>query len=116
MQLEPQVTFKNVAPSDAVLDQINASLAMLENRFGCIVACRVVFARPHHRLRKDERFRIDLVLTLPRGAEVMVNRDAPEKGPEDPKLAVREAFEMAGRRLCQLLGPGYQARVDDAAE
>ena len=38
MQLEPQVTFKNVAPSDAVLDQINASLAMLENRFGCIVA------------------------------------------------------------------------------
>ena len=46
----------------------------------------------------------------------MVNRDAPEKGPEDPKLAVREAFEMAGRRLCQLLGPGYQARVEDAAE
>jgi hypothetical protein len=116
MQLEPQVTFKNVAPSDLVLDQINASLAMLQGRFGCILACRVVFARAYHHRRKDERFRVDLVLTLQRGAAVIVNRDAPETGSEDPKNAVREAFDMAGRRLCQQLGGGYQARVGDAAE
>jgi hypothetical protein len=116
MQLEPQVTFKNVAPSDLVLDQINASLARLEQRFGCIVTCRVVFARAHHHRRKDERFRVDLVLTLPRGGEVIVNRDAPETGSEDPKIVVREAFDMAGRRLCQQLGDGYRTRVGDAAE
>jgi hypothetical protein len=116
MQLEPQVTFKNVAPSDFVLDQINASLAGLERQFGCIVTCRVVFARAHHHRRKDERFRVDLLLTLPRGAEVIVNRDAPETGSEDPKAAVREAFDMAGRRLCQQLGGGNQTRVEDAAE
>lgn len=116
MQLEPQVTFKNVAPSDLVLDQINASLSTLEQRFGCIVACRVVFARAHHYRRKDERFRVDLVLTLPRGAEVVVNRHAPETGAEDPKAAVKEAFEAAGQRLCQRLGGGHKARVENAAE
>ena len=116
MQLEPQVTFKNVAPSDLVLDQINACLATLEQRFGCIVACRVVFARAHHHRRKDERFRVDLVLTLPHGAEVTVNREAPETGAEDPKAAVCEAFEAAGQRLCQQLGGGYRTRVEDAAE
>jgi hypothetical protein len=47
---------------------------------------------------------------------VIVNREAPETGSEDPKAAVCEAFEAAGRRLRQQLGGGHQNRVEDAAE
>jgi ribosome-associated translation inhibitor RaiA len=109
MQLEPQVTFKNVDPSDFILGQIHAHLGKLEKRFAGVIACKVVFERPQHRHRKGDHFRVDLVLSLPGGLEVAVNRDPPDQGREDPKVAVREAFEIAERRLAHLLGHRHAA-------
>jgi ribosome-associated translation inhibitor RaiA len=109
MQLEPQVTFKNVDPSDFILGQIHSHLGKLEHKFAGIVSCRVVFERPQHRHRKGDHFRVDLVLTLPDGVEIAVNRDAPEFGREDPKVAVREAFEIAERRLDHVLSRRHES-------
>jgi ribosome-associated translation inhibitor RaiA len=104
MQLEPQVTFKNVDPSDFVLGQIQAHLTKLDQKFPGITSCRVVFERPHHRHHKSDRFRLDLVIVLPGGLEIVVNRAAPDVSREDPKVAVREAFEIAERRIIHSLG------------
>jgi hypothetical protein len=107
MQLEPQVTFKNVDPSDAVLGQIQSHLDALNQRVGGITSCRVVFEQPLQqplqRRHQADRYRIDLVVTLPGGLEVAVNRDAPEFSREDTKVAVREAFEIAEQRIGQVL-------------
>lgn len=103
MQLEPQVTFKNVNPSDVILDQIQDRLATLGRTVAGIVTCRVVLERPQCTARKIDRFRIDLVLALKGGLEVAISRDPPEAGREEPESAVRDAFEIAERRFARLL-------------
>jgi ribosome-associated translation inhibitor RaiA len=103
MQLEPQVTFKNVSPSDAILDQIHDHLGRLERKFPAIRCCQVVFERPQQCRRGEDRFRLDLMLTLTGGLEVAVNRDAPDFGREDPTEAVRDAFEITERRVAHAL-------------
>jgi len=99
MQLEPQVTFKNVNPSDAILDHIHAHLARLERIYPAIRSCRVVFERPRHGRRGEDRFRLDLVLTLAGGVEVAVSRDPPEMGCDDTAKAVGDTFEIIERRV-----------------
>ena len=99
MPLEPQVTFKNVDPSDFILGQIQAHLTKLEGKFPGLASCRLVFERPRHRLRKGDQYRLDLVLALPGGIEIAVSQDALD----DPKIAVREAFEMADRRIADAI-------------
>jgi ribosome-associated translation inhibitor RaiA len=99
MKLEPQVTFKNVAPSDAVLERIQSHLDRLDQKVAGVTSCRVVFERPQQRNHKDERYRVGLVLTLPGGIEIAVNHDPQPDRSQDPEGAVREAFEMAERRL-----------------
>jgi hypothetical protein len=109
MQLEPQVTFKNVNPSDVILDQIKDRLATLGRTVAGIVACRVVLERPPCAARKIDLFRIDLVLALKGGLEVAISRDPPETGREDPESAVRDAFEIAERRFASRLSGKVQA-------
>lgn len=101
MPLEPQVTFKNVDPSDEVFGQIQARLDTLTRKVPALCSCRVVFERPHPRNGHGDRFRVDLVLTLPGGAEVAVSHDATSEHRPDPAAAVGEAFAIAERRLCE---------------
>lgn len=103
MQLEPQVTFKNVDPSDAVLGQIQVHLDKLDRKFAGIRSCRIVFERPQYHNRDGDHFRIDLILTLPGGVEISVNRDAPASRPEEPGEAVEDAFELAEQRVIETL-------------
>lgn len=119
MQLEPQVTFKNVNPSDVILDQIHDHLGRLERKFPALCCCRVVFERPPQCRRGEDRFRLDLVLTLAGGLEVAVNRDAPDFGREDPADAVRDAFEITERRVAHALsrrgqiGRGHRSVIEE---
>lgn len=116
MQLEPQVTFKNVNPSDAILDQIHAHLARLERKYPAIRCCRVVFERPLTGWRGEDRFRIDMVLTLADDIEVAVSRDAPDTGREDPATAVSDAFGLTERRLERVVsGAGLTGRRQASA-
>jgi hypothetical protein len=96
MHLEPQVTFKNVAPSDAVLGQIQAHLDKLDRKFGGIRSCRLVFERPKHHLRPEDRFRIDLVLALAGGLEIAINRDAPPVPLEAPPSRMHSKWPSNG--------------------
>jgi ribosome-associated translation inhibitor RaiA len=113
MSLEPQVTFKNINPSDFILDQIRSHLDTLEQAFPGIISCRVVFERPGQPNREGEHFRVDLVVGLLEGVEVAVNRNAPECRREDPKAALREAFEIAESRIAQTLNRRRQAGLHD---
>lgn len=99
MKLEPQVTFKNVDPSDAALGQIQSHLDGLNQRGAGIVACHVVVERPQYRNQQGDRLRVALALTLSGGLEIAVNHEAQSDRRADPRAAAREAFEIAERRL-----------------
>lgn len=101
MPLEPQVTFKNVDPSDAVLGRVQAHLDGLARRFAGLCSCRVVLERPLARNAVGDRLRIDLILTLQGGADVAASCQATADGRIDPAETVGEVFAIAERRLIE---------------
>jgi cold shock CspA family protein/ribosome-associated translation inhibitor RaiA len=117
MQLTPAITFRGIAPSAALEAEIRARIDKLETYCRSIMGCRVLieFAERHHEMGNRYHVRIDL--TVP-GEEIVVAHEASLHGTEqdvdlekatkgaepDPErrhahVAVREAFDVARRRL-----------------
>jgi cold shock CspA family protein/ribosome-associated translation inhibitor RaiA len=117
MQLPPTITFRGIEPSADLEADIRARIAKLDTYYGSIMGCRVFveFAERHHDTGNRYHVRIDL--TVP-GGEVVVDRDAslhaaaldiamertrkadePDPQRKHVRVAIREAFDVARRRL-----------------
>jgi cold shock CspA family protein/ribosome-associated translation inhibitor RaiA len=117
MQLTPTITFRGIEPSAALEAEIRSRIHNLEKYYRAIMGCRVVveFVQRHHETGNRYHVRIDL--TVP-GEEIVVAheaslhataqdidveeaRKADEPDPErkHARVAVREAFDAARRRL-----------------
>jgi cold shock CspA family protein/ribosome-associated translation inhibitor RaiA len=117
VQLSPIITFRGMAPSEALETDIRDRIAKLEKYYASITACRVLieFAARHH--ERGNRYHVRVDLTVP-GDEIVVTHEtslhstakdiASEKGTKGTELnperkhayvAVREAFDVARRQL-----------------
>lgn len=117
MKLPVQITFRNMASSDAIEAVIRKRVEKLETYYDQITGCRVLVEVPnrHHLKGRHRQVRIDL--TVP-DAEIVVNHEpslhAKQKHLEaeahtkrielhsefkDINVAIREAFEVAKRQL-----------------
>jgi cold shock CspA family protein/ribosome-associated translation inhibitor RaiA len=117
MPLTPTITFRGIAPSAALEADILARIRKLDRYYQAIMGCRVLveFAERHHEIGNHYHVRIDL--TVP-GDEIVVAHDASlhataqdvetetvtKEAEPDPErkhahVAVREAFDIARRRL-----------------
>jgi cold shock CspA family protein/ribosome-associated translation inhibitor RaiA len=117
MQLTPIITFRGIDSSEALEADIRTRIDGLEKYYSSIMGCRVLveFQQRHH--KTGNRFHVRIDLTVP-GEEIVVAHDASlhaaaqdlDKGKAtrdadlDPErkhahVAVREAFEVARRRL-----------------
>jgi cold shock CspA family protein/ribosome-associated translation inhibitor RaiA len=117
MQLTPTITFRGIGPSAALEAAIRARIDKLETYYHSIMGCRVLveFAQRHHETGNRYHVRIDL--TVP-GEEIVVAHDASlhataqdvamekatKENEPDPErkhayVAIREAFDVARRRL-----------------
>ncbi len=117
MQLTPTITFRGIAPSDTLEAEIRQRIDRLETYYGSIMGCRVLveYLQRHH--QSGNRFHVRIDLTVPgeeiviahegglhataQDAESMKATKAGEVGPERKHavVAVREAFDLARRRL-----------------
>ena len=118
MQLPPVISFRGLAPSDALESDVRERIAKLETYCPSIMGCRVIveFVQRHH--ETGNRFHVRIDLTVP-GDELVVSHEAnlhaaaqesesdrmarvAETDPErkHAHVAVREAFDIA-RRLVQ---------------
>lgn len=96
---EPEITFRNMEPSDAVLANIREKIAKLEQFTDQIKSCRVVFELQHQRHHKGNLYQVRVDLTLP-GTELVVNRNLDQHhAHEDAYVAIRDAFDAAQRQL-----------------
>ena len=99
MKLPLQLAFRHMDPSDAIEALVREKSAKLDEFSGHIMSCRVVIEPKgkHHLHGKLYEVRIDL--TVP-GEEIAVTRE-PDQHTEhgDIYVAVRDAFDAAGRRL-----------------
>ncbi len=99
MQLQPQITFRNLDTSPSVKQQIEERVAALGRFFNRIVACKVIVEAATRRHRPNKVFHVAVHLTVPSG-EIVVNRDPAEQhAHEDVRVAVRDAFDAARRQL-----------------
>jgi ribosomal subunit interface protein len=99
MQLPLQITFKNMDPSPAVEAKIREKVAKLDHFHEHIMGCRVVIEAPHHRGRKGKLYTVSVDITVP-GGEIVVDREKRKShAHEDIFVALRDAFNAAGRQL-----------------
>jgi len=117
MQLTPTITFRGIDPSAALEAEIRTRIGKLETYCRSIMGCHVLveLAERHHETGNHYHVRIDL--TVP-GEEIVVSHEAslhatakdvdmetatkaaePDPERKHPQVAVREAFDIARRRL-----------------
>ena len=112
-----QITFRNMPTSAALEDDVRARVAWLERFHRDIVACRVFLEVPHRHHVHGQHLRVRIELSLP-GESTVVNhepslhghaKDVQEEahhkhtdvdpGHKRAKVAIRDAFDAARRRL-----------------
>jgi ribosomal subunit interface protein len=99
MKIQPQVSFHDIAPSDAMRAAVAARVAELEQFCADITHCRVAIESPHRHHRKGRHFRVRIDLTVP-DEQIVVGRNPSEHGAhEDVYVAIRDAFDAARRQL-----------------
>jgi len=94
MQLPVQISFRHMESSAALESIIREKAAKLEEFHPRITSCRVVVEvrdRHHH---QGKQFTVRLDIRVP-GHELAIDRDHDE----DIYVAVRDAFDAAGRKL-----------------
>lgn len=100
MQSELQISFTDIAHSDAVEARIREEAAKLEQFNNRITAMRVVVARPHHSHHKGDAFHIRIHLSLPGTPDFAISREpAISDAHGDVFVTIRDAFRAARRRL-----------------
>jgi ribosomal subunit interface protein len=98
MQLPLQITFRNMAPSEAIEAQIRERSSRLERFHDRITSCRVlVEAGPCP--NKGHLYHLRIDVTVP-GSEIVVKRDPVEgNGHEDFYAMLRDGFDAVRRQL-----------------
>jgi cold shock CspA family protein/ribosome-associated translation inhibitor RaiA len=117
MRLPVDITFHNLGFTEWMDAEIRKRAAKLEVYCPDIVSCRVLVEIPHRHHQQGNRLRLSIVMTVP-GEEIAVSqtpslhglqRDLHEPIPEkrfeieamrkDGQLVIRQAFDIARRRL-----------------
>lgn len=99
MQLPLQITFHNMAHSDAIEKIIREKAEKLDHFADHIMGCRVVVEMPHRHHVHGNQYQVRIDITVP-GDEIVVNREPSEHTEyRDVEVAMRDAFDAARRQL-----------------
>ena len=104
MQIPPEVSFRNVEPSERHRQKIAEEIEKLERYFDRITRCRVVVDMPHRHSEQGNRYHVGIRLTVPT-TELVVSRDpGPNEGHQDLDTAIVDAFQAMRRQLEEYAG------------
>jgi ribosomal subunit interface protein len=99
MQVPPQITFRDIPPSEAVEARIRERIEKLSRFHDRITSCHVVVEAPHRHQHKGKIYTIRIDLVVP-GGEIVVNREpGANHAHEDVYVAIRDAFNALRRQL-----------------
>ncbi|GEP59978.1 HPF/RaiA family ribosome-associated protein [Reyranella soli] len=95
-----RITFQNTPSSDAIRQLIEAQADHLEQFFGRMTACHVVFKLPDGNHRSGGPYEVTVHIKMPGGMTVDIDRTPGlDERFADPQFAVSDAFRRARRRL-----------------
>jgi cold shock CspA family protein/ribosome-associated translation inhibitor RaiA len=123
MEIPLKITLRDMAPSPAIEANIREKAAKFDELYDRVMSCHVIVEAPHRHHHKGKAYQVGIHLTVP-GGELVINRapkrlDAaktrrPEElekemaeshepskhaAHEDVYVAIRDAFNAAGRKL-----------------
>lgn len=100
MQIPVDITYKEMAPTDALNLRIHDWVAKLERVYDRITRCEVMIETPHRRHRQGRAYHVRVRLTVPGGKELVASHDpGPDGAHEDAYVALRDAFTAVRRQL-----------------
>lgn len=95
-----RITFQNTPSSDAIRTLIEEQAEHLEQFFGRMTACHVVFSLPDGNHRSGGLYEVAVHIKMPGGTTIDVDRTPGlDERFSDPQFAVTDAFRRASRRL-----------------
>jgi ribosome-associated translation inhibitor RaiA len=95
-----RITFQNTPSSDAIRSLIETQVEHLQQFFGRMTACHVVFKLPDGNHRTGGLYEVTVHLKMPGGMTVDIDRTPGlDERFADPHFAVSDAFRRARRRL-----------------
>lgn len=101
MEIPPEISFRDVDPSDRLREKIHEEIEKLERFFDRITRCRVVVDQPHKHSEHGNQYRIGIRLTVPT-RELVVSRDPAERTErQNLDAAITDAFQAMRRQLEQ---------------
>lgn len=99
MPVPTQITFRGLDSSDWIRERIQEEADKLGRFDQRIVRCRVVVQAPNQRHRQGRLYKVSINIEIP-GQDVRIGRSPPANhAHEDVKVAIRDAFAAATRRL-----------------
>lgn len=98
MQIEPQVSFRNVERTEAVERKILEGIEKLEKVHDRITSVRIALEDMNREDSPGHLYRVRIDITVP-GGEVVVNKKPGADPPMDLVLVVGDAFDIAWRKL-----------------
>jgi ribosomal subunit interface protein len=99
MQMPLQISFHGMEPSPTMEARIREKAAKLERFHDRIVGCRVVVEAPHRHHHHGKLYNVRIDIRVP-GKDVFVGHSGPlNHAHEDVYVAIRDAFNAAGRQL-----------------
>ena len=102
MQIQPQVTFKEIDRSDEIEARVRERIKGLEKVSDRITSCHVRVRAPHQRHRKGAQYVIDIDVITPSGSVHIGREPGDNFAHEDVNVAIRDAFNAAERKLRKL--------------
>lgn len=100
MAIQFDLMFRNISPhEEEARAEIEKRAEKLSRIYSPIMNCRVVVETPHKHKSHGKHYNVSLELNLPRKQIVVSREKHKRRSHEDIIVAIRDAFDSAGRRL-----------------
>jgi ribosome-associated translation inhibitor RaiA len=103
-----EVHFHGIEKSDAIAQRVHEKIAKLQKHFERMTSCRVAIEVPQRStLQKPKVYQIKIEIGMPRRSPIVISHERiGSHANEELGLAIRDAFEVATRKL-----DGVAARI-----
>jgi ribosome-associated translation inhibitor RaiA len=99
MQTPPQISFKNMAHSAALEDQVAKRIARLDQLRDDITFCRVVVEAPNHSQGSKPPLAISIEVEVPKRTLIAKDTEQRHEARHDELAAINHAFDAIERQL-----------------
>lgn len=99
MEIPPEISFRNVEPSERHREKILKEIDKLERFHDRITRCRVVVEMPHRHAERGNLYHVGIRVTVPT-TELVVSRDQGDRASHtDLDAAITDSFQTMRRQL-----------------